>query len=170
MKQPILETERLLIRGIELIDSSGLYQLDSNPAVQRYLGQQPISTEEEAVMRIELIMQQYEDFGIGRWAVVEKASNKFIGWTGFKRITTTVNRHSHFLDIGYRFVEDAWGKGFATEAGKACMDYAKLHLEHEKIYAISDIENLGSKNVLEKLGFKAVSIFTYEGLPHFWYE
>ncbi len=168
--ETIIETERLLIRKIDISDKKGMYLLDSDPEVHRYLGAKPISHEEEALTYIEFIQQQYHENGIARWAVIEKETGEFIGWTGFKLITNTINAHTNYLDVGYRFIKSAWGKGYATECGKACMEYAKKHLARYELHAMTEIGNSNSKKVLEKLGFEAVEIFDFEGDPHYWYN
>ncbi|MGJ1433682.1 GNAT family N-acetyltransferase [Sphingobacterium spiritivorum] len=170
MEKVIIETERLIIRELEDSDCKGIFRLDSNPEVHRYLGGKPLTTEKQASEVIAFIRKQYQEHGIGRWAVIQKESNEFIGWSGFKLIKVMTNNHIDYLDIGYRFVQEAWGQGYATESGKACLQYAKTNLTHYPIHAISDINNLDSKKVLEKLGFEAKEIFDYENQLHFWYH
>ena len=63
-----------------LSDDAGILDLDSDPDVHRYLGGKPIKTIEEARSGINYICGQYERNGIGRWAVIEKATEDFIGW------------------------------------------------------------------------------------------
>ncbi|KZE74129.1 GNAT family acetyltransferase [Myroides marinus] len=165
----IIETDRVIIRPIEEGDVEGMYILDSDSRVQEFLGKHPIGSKEEALNMIRFIRKQYEDFGIGRWAVIEKETNTFIGWTGFKFIGNGENGVKEYLDLGYRFIYDAWGKGYATETAKACLTYVDKHLTELPIHAISEVGNEGSKHVLEKVGFEAVSTFLYENVPHFWY-
>ncbi|MTG98238.1 MULTISPECIES: GNAT family N-acetyltransferase [Myroides] len=164
-----IETQRLLIRPIQDNDLEGIYKLDSDIRVQEFLGKKPLENKTQAAQMISFITKQYKDFGIGRWAVIEKQTNTFIGWTGFKYINNGVNGVEEYLDFGYRFVYDAWGKGYATEAALACLIYADKYLTLLPIHAISEVGNKGSKNVLEKAGFKAVNTFLYENVPHFWY-
>lgn len=166
----IIETQRLILREIELSDKKGLFDLDSKPEVHRYIGTKPLQTLEEAVEVIELIQKQYQENGIGRWAVIDKASQEFLGWSGLKYFRTSLNNRIHFYDLGYRFIPKYWGKGFATEAGQAWVDYAFNILEQEQLYAAVDPDNIGSKNVLLKLGFKEKERFDYDGMPADWFE
>ena len=99
LKLPI-ETERFLIRNLKIEDAAGIFELDSNPKVHAYLGNKPINTLAEAKNTIRFIQQQYEDLGIGRWAIIEKSTENFVGWTGFKYITTTINKHVNYYDFG----------------------------------------------------------------------
>ena len=79
-----IETPRLIIRDVELYDAEGIFQLDSDPEVHKYLGENPIKTMLEAKKIIEYIRNQYIEHGIGRWAIIDKKTCDFIGWTGLK--------------------------------------------------------------------------------------
>lgn len=169
MKAPI-ETERLLLRELLLSDVDGMFELDSNPNVQRFVGNKPVKEIEESVAMIKHIQGQYEAYGIGRWAVILKGTNEFLGWSGIKFITTEINNHKDFYEIGYRFIEKHWGKGYATEAGTAFVNYAFEVIKAETLYAYADEGNKDSRKALEKLGFRYVNSFEYEGELEVWYE
>ena len=171
MNQPILETERLLIREILLSDLDGMFQLDSNPKVHRYLGNQPVTAIGQSVEMIESIRRQYISNGIGRWAMVEKTTGRFIGWTGFKVNEEPMNGYTHFLDIGYRLIEEFWGKGYANESAQACMDYLCNHKEYDIIYGAATVDNEASNKILQtKLGMRYVNSFYYDGDRCYFYE
>lgn len=76
------ETNRLILREIVPEDEGGLFQLDSDPEVHEFLGNQPISNIEQAREVIRFIRKQYIDNGMGRWAIIEKNTGNFVGWTG----------------------------------------------------------------------------------------
>jgi ribosomal-protein-alanine N-acetyltransferase len=169
MKKSI-ETERLILRELLLSDAEGMFELDSNPNVHLFLGNKPVKAIEESIAQIENIQQQYEIFGTGRWAVVLKETNEFLGWSGIKFITNEINNHKDFYEIGYRFIEKHWGKGYATEAGLAFIDYAFNNMNVEALYAYADEGNKNSRKALEKLGFRYVNSFEYEDELEVWYE
>ncbi|WP_428229808.1 GNAT family N-acetyltransferase [Flavobacterium sp.] len=169
MKEPI-ETERLILRELVLSDADGMFELDSNPNVHLFLGNKPVKNVEQSVDQIKNIQQQYKDLGTGRWAVVLKETNEFLGWSGIKFITNEINNHKDFYEIGYRFIEKHWGKGYATEAGKAFVDYAFDVIKVDALYAYADAGNEGSRKILEKLGFRYVNSFEYEEELEVWYE
>ena len=164
-----LETSRLLLREVLEEDVEGFFELDSNPNVHRYLGQKPVTSIEECLHVIRFLQQQYKDYGIGRWAVIEKESLKFVGWAGLKYLTEAVNGHYHVYDLGYRLIENYWGKGYATEASKAILEYGFNTLRLDEIFACADKENKASTAVLEKAGFNCVGQFLYEKTLHNWY-
>ena len=101
MKNPI-ETERLILRKLLLSDVEGMFELDSNPNVHLFLGNNPVKNIQESIDMIENIQKQYVNFGTGRWAVVLKETNEFIGWSRIKYITDEINNHKNFYELGYR--------------------------------------------------------------------
>lgn len=173
-----IETERFLIRPIAVGDLHGMYEMDKDPEVHRYVGKKPVTAIEQSGEMIAAIHQQYREFGIGRWAVEDKDTGKFVGWTGFKFIRGPVNGRANYLDFGYRFVKRAWGKGYATETGRASLRYGIEKLRFKDIIATTDVNNAASRHVLEKLGFSYKGTFAYDGEPTWrtagepttWYE
>jgi ribosomal-protein-alanine N-acetyltransferase len=162
------ETERLILRELLPEDAIGMFEMDGDPEVHLFLGNKPVLSIEQSKADIEFIRKQYLDNGIGRWAVIEKENNHFIGWAGLKLMTETCNNHSNYYDLGYRFSKRFWGKGYATETAIATRDYGFKELNLDEIIGIADINNLGSIHVLEKTGLKKVSIFDYHGVNHHW--
>ena len=169
MKHPI-ETERLLLRQLLLTDVDGMFELDSNPNVHLFVGNKPVKHISESLDQIKNIQQQYAAFGTGRLAVILKETNEFIGWSGIKFITNEINNHKDFYEIGYRFIEKHWGKGYATEAGKAFIDHGFNVMKVDAIYAYADAGNENSRRILEKLGLQYVNSFEYEEELEVWYE
>jgi len=165
-----IETERFLLRKLELSDAEGMFQLDSDPEVHKYLGRNPIESREEAIQMIEFIQKQYEDFGTGRVAIINKETKEFIGWTGLKFIKEEVNGLTNFYDLGYRLVRKYWGKGIATETALACLKYAFSELNLDEVYALADSNNIGSNGVLRKVGMQYIEVIEFEGTPHNWYK
>lgn len=165
-----LETKRLILRKFEEADFERLFLLDSNPEVMKYVGMPTLSKAEESKEVVKMIMQQYEDNGLGRLAVIEKESELLIGWSGLKLNTSEVNGYQNFYELGYRFLPETWGKGYATESGKASLDYGFNDLKAEIIYAYAHCENTASNHILTKLGFEKTGEFTEPDGICFWYE
>lgn len=165
-----IETQRLLIREIRDEDVNGIFELDTDPEVHKYLGNKPIISMEQAAAVIKFIQQQYTENGIGRWAVVEKKSNQFIGWTGLKLITEKINDHINYYDLGYRFIRKYWGNGYATETAIATLSYAFDTLRLPAVYAMADVKNEASNTVLKKAGLQFIETFDYEGEAHNWFK
>lgn len=177
--QHLIETPRLLIRPLTMEDEDGMFEMDSDPEVHRYLGGKYYKSIEESRENIRIVRQQYDDHGIGRWAVLDKSNGEFLGWVGFKFMTDKVNGHVHHYDFGYRLKSSAWGKGIASEAGKASLEYGLNEMKLQPVYAMTDVANSASRRVLEKLGFQLKGTFIYDGpltwrteddLETTWYE
>jgi ribosomal-protein-alanine N-acetyltransferase len=165
-----IQTERLILRELLPEDETGMFELDSSAEVHRYLGNQPFTRIEESREIIHFIRKQYQEWGIGRWAVENKESGEFMGWAGLKFVRDLTNNHIHYYDIGYRFIPRFWGKGFATEVAKACVNYGFEHLNVKEIFAMADINNAASLRVLEKSGLQFVENFDFMGDEHAWYK
>lgn len=163
------ETERLLCRELIASDDAGMFELDSNPNVHRHLGNNPVKSIDESREHIALIRQQYRDYGIGRWAVILKETGEFIGWSGLK-VEKNVNNHQQFYDLGYRFIEKHWGKGYATETAKAFVDFGFNQMNLHTINAYTDADHLASQKVLANAGLKLVNVFLYDGTDELWFE
>ncbi|MFT6148037.1 MAG: RimJ/RimL family protein N-acetyltransferase [Saprospiraceae bacterium] len=166
----IAETERLILRKIKLFDASAMFEMDSNPNVLKYLTIDKIKSIEVSKQHILNIQYQYEKCGVGRLAVVLKSTDEFIGWSGLKYIKEPINNHKNIFDLGYRFLERHWGKGYATEAAQASLDYGFNTLNLKKIHAITMSDHTDSQSVLKKIGFQFQNIFSEKGFPHHWYS
>jgi ribosomal-protein-alanine N-acetyltransferase len=161
------------MRDILKTDVDGIFELDSDPLVHKYLGNNPIKSRKKAAIIIQFIKQQYKNLGIGRFAAIEKSSGDFIGWSGLKLNIgekEALNGKSDFYDIGYRFIPKYWGKGYATESSLAIMDFGFKTMNLEMICGAAEKENIASNKVLKKIGLKFVNEFTYENIPCNWYE
>ena len=168
--QIFAETERLILRELLPSDKEGMFELDSDPEVHRFLGNKPISTLEEAAFVIDFVREQYRTNGIGRWAMVERSTNTFLGWTGLKLINYEFNNRINFYDLGYRLIRKHWGKGYATESAIASLEYGFNVLKLSNIYSYAHTGNLASKKVLEKAGLRHIDSFEFEDEPFDWYE
>lgn len=164
----VLETDRLLLRRFELQDYKDVYTFGSNEEVNRYTGDVPISSYENAKKLIyDVWLNDYENYGYGRLAVIHKADNKLIGFAGLKFLPEL-----NETDLGYRLLPRYWGKGLATEASQKIVDYGKNDLRLKRIIGIAMAENPASSRVLEKVGFKWYKVDGYDGDEgeHNWYE
>ena len=103
------DSDRLFYRELLPTDDRAMFELDSNPEVQRYTGSKVVSSIDESRAIIAQIRQQYIDHGIGRWAVILKETNEFLGWAGLK-FHASMNAYENVHDLGYRFLQKHWEK------------------------------------------------------------
>lgn len=146
-------------------DAEGMFRLDGDPEVHRYLGKNPVTSIEQCRKVIDFIREQYTGNGIGRWAVVERSTGEFVGWSGLKLMKEKINGHVDFYDIGYRLIKAHWGKGYATESAAAARRYAFEVLKATDLFAMADVNNRASRRVLEKTGLQYIKTFPYDGPP-----
>jgi ribosomal-protein-alanine N-acetyltransferase len=165
-----VETSRLILREILPSDDEAIFRLDSDPRVHRYLGNNPIKTMQEAQKAIEFIRQQYLENGIGRWAVIEKSTQDFMGWSGLKLMKETRNNITNYYDLGYRLMPQYWEKGYATESAIAARDYGFDTMKLDIINGTAECTNTASRHVLEKAGLKRTGSFLYYGEMNDWFE
>ena len=151
----IIETPRLYLREFELSDARSMFDLNSDKEVIKYTGDDHFSSESEALNFIKNY-DHYKNHGFGRWAVILKENNTFIGWTGLK-----LNEEND-IDIGFRFFRKYWGRGYASESAEAVLDYGFNFLKIDLIVGRVAPENKASVRILEKLGMK----FKKEGSCH----
>jgi len=159
-----------MLRKLAQKDIDNIFLLDSNPEVMKYVGVPPVTNKQESAKMINNILNQYEKNGTGRLAVIEKESNQFIGWSGIKLLTEEVNGFKNVYELGYRFLPEFWGKGYATESAIASLDLGFNQLNTDKIYAYADVGNESSNRILTKLGFENKGTFLDKGDICNWYE
>ena len=133
-----VETDRFILRDIEETDVQGIFDLDSDPEVHTYLGTLPITTLDEAHEIINYIRKQYSDNGIGRWAVVDKKTSDFMGWTGLK-YEQELRSEFDYYDIGYRLKKKYWGQGIATLTAKESLRYGFEQMDLDEICGAAEV-------------------------------
>lgn len=164
------ETERLILRELLKSDADGMFELDSDPLVHQYLGNKTINNINQSIELIDFVRQQYIDHGIGRWAIIDKSTNDFIGWSGLKFVTELNNGHQNYYDVGYRLIRKYWGKGIATETAIIALDYAFNTLNTNEVYAAAHCENGASNKILQKIGMNFIETFSYQNFMCNWYK
>ena len=149
-----LETERLLLRRFVDSDAEAFFRLNSEPDIVRFTARKPLAHVDEAkAVLASAAFRTDEQIGLGRFACGEKTTGQVIGLVGLKPPTELAH-----VDMGFRFLKEVWGKGYATEAAAAIIQYAKATLLIERVIATVFPENIGSIRVLEKLGLTLTGI------------
>ena len=161
----IFETERLRIRKLLLTDLKLFFKLESNPVVLQYATGE-IKTIVACEVELKELMDKYDKFKNDFWiyAIERKYDNKFIG-------TVALVKDIVDDEIGYRFIEEYWGKGYATEICKGLISYCKF-VGMKKIVGYVVDENIASAKILKRFNFTEVKKFISDdiGLPETKYE
>lgn len=149
----IVETPRLVLREFLETDSEDMFRLNNDSEVIRYTGDPPFKSVEEARAFIHGYAR-YAEFGYGRWTVLLKDTNEYLGWCGL-----SYNQNEHETDLGFRLLRERWNNGFATEAATHCLAYGFTQLNLIKIIGRAMKENKASIHVLEKTGMSFEKTF-----------
>ena len=142
-----------------------MFELNSDPEVIKYAESTPARNIQEARERLEQgPLSDYKEHGYGRFAVESKETGNVIGFCGIKYLPEI-----ELPEIGYRFLKEYWGKGFGTEAARACVGFARDDLAIKKLVALIVPENTASIRIAEKLGMTKgplIHIFETDALQY----
>ena len=159
----LLTTERLFLRHFHILDREPMYSVFCDQEVMRF--SDGVKTREWVDTWVHTCLERYyQTWGFGPYAVVEQDSRNVIGYCGLS-IAENVNGQSE-IEIGYRFVRSAWGRGYATEAVQAVRDFAFFTLGMKRLVAIIDPSNLASIRVAEKVGMRYEADVMFEGYTY----
>jgi RimJ/RimL family protein N-acetyltransferase len=153
----VIETERLLLRPLTTADLDDIVELNAMPEVIRRMG---TYSRQAALDRLERNEQEWEERGHGLVSIVERASGRFLGRSGLKYWPQFDE-----TEVGWVLRPDAWGQGFATEAGQACLDWGFETLELPYITAMIVPDNRASIRVAERLGMTPLRSDSIMDLP-----
>jgi RimJ/RimL family protein N-acetyltransferase len=167
---PVLETERLRLRGHRPEDFSDCVAMWADPLVTRYIGGKPLS-EEDVWARTLRYVGHWGWLGFGYWLVEEKATGSFVGEMGFSDWKREIVPDLKGVpELGWVLATGAHGKGYATEAARAAIAWGETNTHSAqpalgKMVCIIHPEHPRSIRVAEKCGFKEVLRTTYKGKP-----
>lgn len=167
-KDRILETERLYLREMNQSDYQSLCRiLQDDVAMYAYEG---AFSNEEVQEWLDRQIERYQKWNFGLWAVILKETDEMIGQCG---LTMQEWRGAEVLEVGYLFERRYWHKGYATEAAKACKEYAFEILKADEVCTLTRDINIPSQKVAERNGMAKKDTWTkhYKGvdMPHYRY-
>ena len=143
----VLETERLTMREMGRDDASNLLGIFEDPVAMRYYPS--TKGRRETQEWISWNLRSYEEDGIGLWIVESKGSGRFLGECGLTMQEVEGVREP---EVGYHFLREHWGQGFATEAAAASLEYGFDSKGYDRIICLPAADNLPSRRVAERLG------------------
>lgn len=155
----ILTTPRLRLEPFNDEHLAGLFELNSDPEVMRYITGKPDTLEDSQAM-IKRCQARWAEWGYSWWAIFELSSGALIGAGTIQHLGhDAVNPH----EIGWRFRKDKWRQGFASEAARCMAGFAFETLKAPRLLAVCHPENTGSARVMQTLGM------SYRGIEP-WYK
>lgn len=150
----LLESERLIIKEALVSDAPFYFQLFNDPDWIQFIGDKNLkSIEETRVYLKDILFRNSKLGGLGFFTVILKETNKPIG------ASTALQRDKlDFIDIGYAFLPEGRGKGYATEATKLIIEYIRTKFKQKKVLALTMPKNEKSQKLLKNLGFEFIGM------------
>jgi len=143
-----LRTDRLLLRQWRDADVAGWAAMNADPLVREFFTQ--VMTYEQSAGSVAAFRAELAERGWGWWAVELAATGEFIGFAGLDPVDEELPFGG--VEVGWRLARPAWGHGYATEAGHACLEYGFDVLRLPDILAITAAGNHRSRAVMHRLG------------------
>jgi len=162
-----LQTERLLLRQFRPDDAEALHEIYTQP---EYLEHMPVSDLEGARAQIERFSRMWDEHGHGQWAAVDLGSGRLIGRIGILRHTDWPLEPHNPPEVGWVLHRDWWGRGLATEGGRASLECWREYLVDEpRLYSFTTPGNIRSRAVMERLGLTLRGQTVWRGYDIVWY-
>ena len=167
---PLVQTDRLVLRGHRREDFRDCFALWSNPDVTRYIGGRP-STEEEVWARLLRNVGHWAILGYGYWVVTERANGRFLGEIGFADFHRDMTpSFGDAPEAGWVLLPGEHGQGYASEALRAAHAWLTGHLGAVRTVCMIAPENIPSLRVAEKAGYKEWTRGEFKGAKSILFE
>lgn len=157
----ILDTKRLRLEPMTEAHLDGLFAMNSDVNVMRYISGKP-ETREDTLAMIGRVKQRWENWGFSWWSLIERCSGEIIGAGGVQYLGW-IPSNPH--EIGWRLRADKWGQGFASEAARCMAAFAFEQLGAPLLCAICHPENRNSSRLMEGLGIVYKRQEVWHGAP-----
>ena len=156
---PTITTERLVLRRWSIADRAALAALNADPEVMEHFP--GVLTAEESFQMLQRIELHFEEFGFGLWAVNTIWMPRLIGFCGLA-VPTFRTHFTPAVEIGWRFARSEWGNGYATEAGRAALEFGFEQAGLEEILSWTVPANQRSQGVMSRLGMRRAPEFDFD--------
>ncbi|AIS59697.1 GNAT family N-acetyltransferase [Listeria ivanovii] len=156
------ETKRLIARDYLLDDYFPFAKLNTDPSVMKFFPN--LLTSEESNALLDRNQQELALLGYGLFAIEEKTTGDFIGFTGFHEATFEAD-FTPCTEIGWRLKANVWNQGYATEAALGCIQFAHEHTSIVDIFSFTASLNIASEQVMKKIKLSKIANFDHPVLP-----
>jgi RimJ/RimL family protein N-acetyltransferase len=165
VKAPELETGRLMLRAHRVEDFDALHAMWIDPLVYKYIVREPPSRESNW-SRLIRYAGHWSMLDYGFWVVIERATGALIGELGCADFHRDIEPPlDDRIEMGWVFASSYHGKGFASEALTAVIEWGDRNLKNRRMACIVDPKNLASVRIADKFGFHKAHETTYHGGP-----
>jgi RimJ/RimL family protein N-acetyltransferase len=151
MKGVVLRTERLILRPWTAEDRAPFAAMNADPEVRRFFSS--LQNRAESDRSVDFLSSQFERTPYGPWAIEIPGQVEFAGFVGPWETPPDVRAHGR-VEIGWRLARACWGKGYATEAARAALDFVFREELLDEIVAFVVPTNIASRNVMERIGLR----------------
>jgi len=155
---PTLQTASLTLRPIIPADAVALHRIYQTEGVLQYFPSTTPPPLEKLERFVALQQEHWQKFGYGNWAVTVSGDPEIIGWAGLQFLPETSE-----TEVGYLLDKPHWGKGYATESARACIDFGFANFDFPEIIALVHPDNVASLRVAAKCGLTVVERKVYWG-------
>lgn len=161
---PVLETERLRLRGWRAEDREPFARLNADARVMEFMAE-PLTREQSDAL-VDRIEAGFAEHGFGLWAVETKADHAFIGFVGLS-VPRFSAPFTPCVEVGWRLAADVWGRGYASEAARAALAFGFEVRELAEIVSFTTAANRRSRQVMERIGMRhrTQDDFAHPALP-----
>lgn len=154
----MITTNRLILREWDENDIPELIKMNQDVEVMKYFPS--VLSESQSWAFYARVQKHFQENGFGLFVVEDKMRRNFLGYTGFM-IANFEASFTPCVEIGWRMNQQYWGNGYATEAAKACLEYAFDELRIQKIFSFTSIHNHKSEAVMQRIGMKKIGEFSH---------
>lgn len=169
MKDYIIKTDRLGLRDWLPSDEAPFIEMGRDPMVMEHFP--GLLSSEETLALIGRLKNHFEKYGYTYFAVDVLETEEFIGFTGLAN-QIWESEFTPCVDMGWRLKRSAWGKGYATEAARACLEAATTKFGLKEVLSFATDTNVASENVMKKIGMKRIGTVQHPAIigdPRFKY-
>lgn len=155
---PRLETQRLILRGWQRRDLEPHAEMSADPEVMRFIGDGRVLDRGQSWREVAMHIGHWALRGYGQWALERKEDGASLGRAGLWNPPGWPG-----LEVGWKLARDAWGQGYATEAGEAAIEWAWATLDSDRLISLIQPGNERSIRVAERLGMRREEATTVQG-------
>lgn len=156
---PTIQTANLALRPLQAADAEVLYRIYQVDGVLQYFP----STTPPPLEKVERFVagqeKHWAQYGYGNWGILPQGADEIIGWAGLQFLPET-----NETEVGYLLNRPFWGRGYATQAAQAALDFGFEHFNFAQVIGLTHPENIASQRVLEKCGLRFIERKVYWGL------
>jgi len=168
MGTPQLTTARLLMRGWLPADREPFARMNADPEVMEHFPSTMTRAESDAF--VDRIGRGFDTYGFGLWALELRATGEFLGFTGLSvprfHAPWMDVREQPVVEVGWRLVRRAWGRGLATEAAREACRFGFEDVGRAEIVSFTVTGNLRSQAVMRRLGMTRIAEYDHPVVGH----